>query len=65
MYIIVQGLLISINDSARNTLSCLRLPSRVSKQPPHVWELPHRFEFKIWGLAADPSQDLLVVLQLK
>ena len=59
-YNLTQGHLITVNKPARNTLTCVELPSRLLNRAARVRRLPHVFNFPVETIIADPSQDLLI-----
>lgn len=61
-YNLFQGVWISVNRSLPNTITCVEFPSRVW---PHTSTTRHQsFSYPIRDLVIDPSQDLLILLEL-
>ena len=48
--------------SEGTTITCYELPSRVHQTPLRSWTLENTFD--AWSLTIDPSQDLLVLMEM-
>ena len=46
-----------------DTLTCIELPSIICRTPGRTWSHTH-FNFPLFSFAADPEQDLLVLVEL-
>jgi hypothetical protein len=57
-YLMVDGIFVTLG---RNSVICVQLPSQIRELPLKVWTLP---DIHAHGFAADPRNDLLVLVTL-
>lgn len=62
-YDLAQGFYVAVDNSNMHDITCVRLPSRTSHSEVHVHTLPN-VGFTIYDVTIDPSQDLVVLLEM-